>query len=101
MYPEDEYVIKTRPPTMEGNTWKQNVQLKIREQQLADQAMPIARYHSGYVGGSVMTPQWSTSLVLREKGFSGQSSTAKRNFTMWLNAKKESTTQRWIKDEEI
>ena len=31
MYPENDYLIKTRPPTMEGNTWKQNVQLKIRE----------------------------------------------------------------------
>lgn len=33
---------------MEGNTWKQNVQLKIREEQLTDEAMPIARYHIIY-----------------------------------------------------
>lgn len=30
LYPEPDYTIKTRSPTCEGNTWKQNVQLKIR-----------------------------------------------------------------------
>jgi hypothetical protein len=31
IYPEPNYTIKTRSPTMENNTWKQNIQLKVRE----------------------------------------------------------------------
>jgi hypothetical protein len=27
----------------EGHTWKQNIQLRVREEQLADEAMPLAR----------------------------------------------------------
>lgn len=43
LYPEPKYEIKTRPPITEGHTWKQNIQLRVREEQLADEAMPIAR----------------------------------------------------------
>jgi hypothetical protein len=43
IYPEPQYEIKTRPPITEGHTWKQNIQLRVREEQLADEAMPVAR----------------------------------------------------------
>jgi hypothetical protein len=44
LFPEPKgYCIKTRPPTTEGNAWKHNIKLQVREEQLADEAMPIAR----------------------------------------------------------
>ncbi len=30
--PEPEYQVKTRPPMTEGNTWKINLNLRIREE---------------------------------------------------------------------
>lgn len=82
IYPEDEYVIKTRPPTMEGNTWKHNVQLKIREEQLIDEAMPVARYIDLHLGASAMTLPWNTSPAPKEKDFFGWSLTVKNSFSM-------------------
>jgi hypothetical protein len=31
IYPEPDYQIKTRPPCAVGNTWKVNINLKVRE----------------------------------------------------------------------
>ena len=36
LFPEPNYQIKTRPPMTEGHSWKQNIQLRVREEQLAD-----------------------------------------------------------------
>jgi len=44
IFPEPGYQIKTRPPITEGHTWRHNIQLQVREEQLSDEAMPIARY---------------------------------------------------------
>ena len=72
IYPEPSgYTIRTRPPVMEGNTWKQNVQLKIREEQLADEAMPVARYFHPYPGENVTNQLWSTLPAPKEKASSG------------------------------
>ena len=60
IYPGGEYLIKTRPPNMEGNTWKHNIQLQVREEQLTDEAMPVARYFDLYLGVNAMTLQWNT-----------------------------------------
>jgi hypothetical protein len=44
MEPEPNYEVKTRPPITEGNSWKVNLNLRIREEELSDEAMPLARY---------------------------------------------------------
>jgi hypothetical protein len=100
IFPEEEYVIKTRPPTVEGNTWKQNVQLKIREEQLSDEAMPIARYLFPHPDASATIPPWITSPAHSEKASSGSSSTVRKNFTMWLSARNESIISKWTNAEE-
>ena len=43
IYPEPKYVIKTRPPNLAGGTWKNNIKLRVREEELMDESMPIAR----------------------------------------------------------
>lgn len=32
MYPEPEYEVKTRAPVNAGNTWRENILLRIREE---------------------------------------------------------------------
>jgi len=44
MEPEENYVIKTRAPCLTNNTWHTNILLRVREEELSDAAMPIARY---------------------------------------------------------
>ena len=43
MYPEPDYEVKTRPPASEVNTWRENILMRIREEELSDEAMPLAR----------------------------------------------------------
>ena len=101
IYPEPSgYKIRTRPPVMEGNTWKQNVQLKIREEQLADESMPVARYFLVYLGENVMIHLWSILLALRGRAYFGWSSIVRNSFSMWLSARRENTTSKWTKREE-
>lgn len=101
MHPEPEYQIKTRPPITEGHTWKQNIQLRIREQQLADEAMPIARYFLIYRDENAMTRLCSTYPVLKDKAYFGWFSTVKKNFTTQLSANNMNFMSKWTNVEEI
>lgn len=82
MHPEPEYQIKTRPPVTEGHSWKQNIQLRIREEQLADEAMPIARYFRINGDENVTSRRCSISPVLKDRGYFGWFSIVRKNLIM-------------------
>lgn len=99
MEPEPNYEVKTRPPITEGNSWKVNLNLRIREEELSDEAMPLARYFWSYKDANV-TSQWCNSqTAVSTRGSSGTYSTARRSSTTWRCACSTSTMWRWTGDD--
>ena len=76
------------------------MQLKIREEEIADEAMPVARYFTLYEEENAMSQQWNTSLVLSVRVFFGWFSTVNNNFFMLQSARKGSTTLKGTREEE-
>ena len=79
----------------EGHTWKQNIQLRVREEQLADEAMRIARYTLRHSDASAMNQPWSTFLAPNEKDSFGWSLTARKNSSMSPSARNISSMSKW------
>lgn len=76
------------------------MQLKIREEEIADEAMPVARYCTLYEEENAMSQQWNTSPVLSVRAFFGWFSTVNNNFFMLQSAKRGSTTSKWTREGE-